>query len=157
MKKENNHKYEIFNLVKKINNSKNNSEKIAYLKNLKNIIEKFINTFTQKEDYSFYYRKQNNKDEEIIPMYYEKMYFYLNYLFTAYSSLLSLEPEEKEEKENIMKNIKKNLNIFSKNHISYCPSLVDIFKNNDNELYVELFILILGFYSQRGLDYLSES
>jgi len=86
-------------------------------------------------------------------MYYEKMYFYLNYLFTAYSKLLLYETGEKKT---IIKNIKKYLTIFSNKHTSYCPSLVNIFVNNNNELYAELFIQILGYYSQRGLDYLDE-
>ena len=81
------------------------------------------------------------------------MYFYLNYLFIAYSYLLSLETGEKIT---IIKNIKKYLKIFSNKHISYCPSLVNIFVNNDNELYAELFIQILGYYSERGIDYLDE-
>ena len=84
-------------------------------------------------------------------MYYEKMYFYLNYLFTAYSYLLSLETGEKKI---IKKNIKKYLEIFSNKHTSYCPSFVNIFVNNDNELYAELFIQILGYYSERGIYYL---
>ena len=146
MIKEKNYKYEIFNLVTKIKDSKNNSEKIEYLQKLKNIIEKFIDTFTKEVD-SFWYC---NKNTESI-MYYEKMYFYLNYLFTAYSYLLSLETGEKKI---IKKNIKKYLEIFSNKHTSYCPSLVDIFANNDNELYAELFIQILGYYSERGIYYL---
>lgn len=146
MIKEKNYKYEIFNLVTKIKDSKNNSEKIEYLKKLKNIIEKFIDAFT-KEVVSFW--RYNNNTESI--MYYEKMYFYLNYLFTAYSYLLSLEAGEKKT---ITKNIKKYLEIFSNNHTSYCPSLVNIFVNNDNVLYAELFIQILGYYSERGLNYL---
>jgi molecular chaperone DnaK (HSP70) len=90
MIKEKNYKYEIFNLVAKIKDSKNNSEKIEYLQKLKNIIEKFIDTFTKEVDSFWRY----NKNTESI-MYYEKMYFYLNYLFTAYSYLLSLETGEK--------------------------------------------------------------
>ena len=83
MIKEKNYKYEIFNLVTKIKDSKNNSEKIEYLQKLKNIIKKFIDIFTKEIDSFWYY---NNNTESII--YYEKMYFYLNYLFTAYSYLL---------------------------------------------------------------------
>jgi len=146
MKKEKNYKYEIFNLATKIKDSKNNSEKIEYLQKLKNIIEKFIDTFT-KEVVSFW--RKNNNTESI--MYYEKMYFYLNYLFPAYSKLLSLEAGEKIT---IIKNIKKYLEIFSNKHTSYCPSLVNIFVDNDNALYAELFIQILGYYSERGLYYL---
>ena len=148
MIKEKNYKYEIFNLVTKIKDSKNKSEKIEYLQKLKNIIEKFIGTFTKEVD-SFF---NENKNTESI-MYYEKMYFYLNYLFTAYSKLLLYETGEKKT---IIKNIKKYLTIFSNKHTSYCPSLVNIFVNNNNELYAELFIQILGYYSQRGLDYLDE-
>ena len=171
MEKEKNYKYEIFNLVTKIKDSKNNSEKIKNLLELKNIIEKFIDTFTKKVD-SFW--KDNNNTESI--MYYEKMYFYLNYLFTAYSNLLLFEAgvDDKKEgkgkttypngdtyerdfkKETIIKNIKKYLGIFSNKHTSYCPSLVNIFVNNDNELYAELFIQILGYYSERGTHYLDE-
>ena len=87
-------------------------------------------------------------------MYYEKMYFYLNYLFSAYSNLLLLENGNKKK---IIKNIKEYLKIFSENHTSYCPSLVNIFANNDNKLFAELFIQILGYYSQRGLEYLDKN
>ena len=145
MIKEKNYKYEIFNLATKIKDSKNNKEKIEYLQKLKNIIEKYIDTFTKEVDS---YWNFNNNPESI--MYYEKMYFYLNYLFTAYSNLLLLEAGEKKT---IIKNIKKYLEIFSNNHTSYCPSLVNIFEKNDNELYAELFIQILGYYSQRGTYY----
>jgi len=148
MTKEKNYKYEIFNLVTKIKDSKNKSEEIEYLQKLKNIIEKFIGTFTKEVDSFFNY----NKNTESI-MYYEKMYFYLNYLFTVYSKLLLYETGEKKT---IIKNIKKYLAIFSNKHTSYCPSLVNIFVKNNNELYAELFIQILGYYSQRGLDYLDE-
>ena len=149
MRKEKNYKFEIFDLVNKIKESKNNSEKVLYLKSLEEIIEKFINTFKKEEDSFFFKRK--DEDKEPISMYYEKMYFYLNYLFTAYSNLLLLENKNKEK---IINNIKEYLKIFSENHTSYCPSLVNIFANNDNKLFVELFIQILGYYSQRGLEYL---
>ena len=49
------------------------------------------------------------------------------------------------------------MKIFSENHTSYCPSLVNIFANNDNKLFAELFIQILGYYSQRGLEYLDKN
>ena len=95
MRKEKNYKFEIFDLVDKIKESKNNSEKVLYLKNLEEIIEKFIDTFTKEEDSFFFKRKE--EDKEPIPMYYEKMYFYLNYLFSAYSKLLLLENGNKKK------------------------------------------------------------
>ena len=49
------------------------------------------------------------------------------------------------------------MKIFSENHTSYCPSLVNIFANNDKNLFAELFIQILGYYSQRGLEYLDKN
>ena len=46
----------------------------------------------------------------------------------------------------------KNIYKYLKKGTSFCPSLVQIFLNNNDEIFGELCIQILGYYSQRGTE-----
>ena len=80
------------------------------------------------------------------------MYFYLKPLFQTYSKLLNSYKTEEIEKENIVSKIRDYLKIFEKKGTSFCPSLVKIFSNNDDDIFGEFCIQILGYYSQRGTE-----
>ena len=141
MKNERNYKKEIFELINTINNSFDNEyKKYYYLTKLTNTIEKFINSF-------------NN---DIIDIYNATMYFYLNYLFSAYSLLFSSNLIEENDKNDIISKIKKYLEIFEKSGTSYCYSLVIIFINNNDNIFGDLCIQILGYYSSRGTEFYIE-
>ena len=135
---ERNYKYEINDLKNKINNCNDPDIQFDLFKKLENTIESFISTF--------------NSDNEDNYIYKEKIHYYLKPLFKTYSMLLNFYKTEENEKDNIVSKIKKYLQIFEKKCISFCPSLVQIFLNNNDEIFGELCIQILGYYSQRGTE-----
>ena len=125
-------------LINKINNYNDPDIQFDLFKKLENTLESFISTF--------------NSDNEDNYIYKEKIHFYLKPLFKTYSILLNFNKTEENEKENIISKIKKYLQIFEKKRTSFCPSLVEIFLNNNDEIFGELCIQILGYYSQRGTE-----
>lgn len=143
---EKNYKNEINELIKKINNtnnSNNSKNHLLYLQNLKSLIENFINSFDNI----------NNPDNITLQ---EKRHYYLTLLFNVYSMLLNLGfLLSIEEKEDIISKVLKYLNFFELKGTGYCSSLVTIFYNNDNEIFGEFCVQILGFYSKRGTEYFS--
>ena len=62
-----------------------------------------------------------------------------------------------EEKEDIISKVKNYLKIYEKKGTSYGSSLVKIFKDNDNDIFVDFCIEILSYYSQRGTEYYSNN
>ena len=77
----------------------------------------------------------------------------MSFLFNVYSLLLnfgSLLSEE--EKEKIILKIKKYFELFKTKNIGYCEALVKIFINNDNNIFGEFCVIIIGYYSQRGTE-----
>ena len=141
---ERNYKKEISYLMDKINSEIDLKELYGHLINLKSTIENFINSF--------------NNDLLDNHAYKEKMHFYLIYLFNAYSYLLNLnELLPTEEKENIIRKTKKYLEIFEKSGTNFCRSLVYIFIKNEDDIFGELCIQILGYYSQRGTELYSNN
>ena len=141
---ERNYKFEIYSLIKKINNTNEVEEQFNLLEKLCETIEKFIESFNKNIEDNFAYK--------------EKMHFYLTYLFNTYSCLFNLKTFLNEfEEDNILSKIKKYLEIFEKKGTTFCPSLVYIFKNNDDEIFGELCIQILGYYSQKGTELYSNN
>jgi len=64
------------------------------------------------------------------------MYYYLIYLFNCYSSLFNFKALLSiEEKDDIIFKVKNYLEIFEKSGTSYGLSLINIFKDNDNEVF----------------------
>ena len=53
-------------------------------------------------------------------------------------------------------NKKNYLTIYETSGSSYGLALAKIFKENENDIFAEFMLQILGYYSQRGLDYLDE-
>ena len=137
---ERNTKYEMNELIKKINNSSIKEEQLKLLNDLNNIIEQFLELFKEKME-----------DND---MYLEKIHFYLNYLFNSYSLILDFNSDfiDEEEQDKIVTKIKKYLKIFEKRGTSYCSSLIEIFYKNNDNIFGELCIQILGYYSQRGTE-----
>ena len=132
-------------LINKINNTLQSEEQFNYLIKLENTIETFIASF-------------NTNMEVNNDIYKEKMHFYLKKLFKVYSLLLNFNLcLTEDEKENILSKTKKYLEIYEKKGTGYCPSLVEIFINNEDEIFTELCIQILGFYSERGTEYYSNN
>ena len=107
---------------------------------LKEYIEKFINTFDR-----------NNIINDTLR---EKLYYYLIHLFNTYSALLNFSTFlTKDEKDDIYLKVKDYLTIFEKEGISYGSSLVQIFKDNEMEIFAEFYIQILEYYSQKATEY----
>ena len=139
---ERNYKKEINNLYKEINTLTNPQEQFYAIRKLQNCIETFINTF--------------NKDNMENETYKQKMYYYLTYLFNCFSSQLNFTNLISiEEKDEIFLKVKNYLEIFKKNGTSYGSTLVKIFKDNENYIFGEFIIQILGYYSQRATEYYS--
>ena len=96
-------------------------------------IENFIDTF-DKENY----------------FYKEKVHHYLTYLFSAYSFSLNYKTIiTDEEKKMIKAKIINYFQIFSESGTSYCISLLKLFIDNDDDIFGEICITVLQFYSQR--------
>ena len=141
---ERNYKKEINKLYNQINTLTNPQEQFLCIRQLQNCIENLINSF--------------NKDNMENETYKQKMYYYLIYLFNCYSTLLNFkELLSYEEKDDIIFKIKNYLEIFAKNGTSYGLSLINIFKNNENDIFGDFCIQILGYYSQRGTVYYSNN
>ena len=140
---ERNYKKEINSLYKEINSLTDPQEQFYTIRKLQNCIEAFINTFD----------KDNMENET----YRQKMYYYLTYLFNCFSSLLNLKSLISiEEKDEIFLKVKNYLELFKEKGTSYGSSLVKIFKDNDNDIFGEFIIQILGYYSQRATEYYSD-
>ena len=137
---ERNYKKEINKLYNEINTLTDPKEQYYTIIKLKNTIENFVNSFN----------KENMENET----YKQKMYYYLTYLFNCYSSLLNFKNLiSDEEKDDIISKVKNYLQNFEKTGTSYGSTLVKIFKDNENDIFGEFFIQILGYYSQRGTEY----
>ena len=140
MSMEKNYKNEIHKLFEEINNSTNKEEQYLLLQELQTNIENFIETF--------------NKDLEVNYTYKQKMYYYLNNLFNAYSCSLNFSAYiSEEEKENIISKVKNYLLIYQESGTNFASSLIQIFQDNDIEVFGEFCLQILSFYSQRGTQF----
>ena len=137
---ERNYKNEINQLLIKINELTDPNEQYYNLQQLQKYIEEFIETF--------------NKDISDNYAYKQKMYYCLNLLFISYSCSLNFKNlMSEEEKKNIINKVKNYLEIFKKSGTSYGASLIKIFKDNEDEIFLEFFLQILSYYSQRGTEY----
>ena len=137
---ERNYKNEINQLFNKINNLTDPNEQYYNLQQLQKCIEAFIQTFSDdiKDNYT----------------YKQKVYYYLNYLFISYSFTFNFTNLLKaEEKSNIINKVKKYLEIFQKSGTSYGASLIKIFNENDDDIFLGFCLQIIGYYSQRGTEY----
>ena len=141
---ERNYKDEIIKLIKKINSEIEPDDQYISLINLQNSIEYLIDNL--------------DKNYFETDIYKEKVHYYLTYLFNTYSCLLNFKLKlSNEEKENIILKVKNYLEIFENRGTTYCPSLVKQFIENDDEIFGEFCVLILGYYSQRGTNYYSNN
>ena len=141
---ERNYKKEINNLYNQINVLTNPQEQYLTLRKLQNCIESLINSF-----------EKNSMGNET---YKQKMYFYLIYLFNCYSSIFNFKALVSiEEKMDIINKVKNYLTIFESSGTSYGLALAKIFKENENDIFAEFMLQILGYYSQRGTVYYSNN
>ena len=141
---EKNYKSEILKLINKVNTLTDQEEQYSCLQLLQQSIENFISTFNKDISDNFTYKM--------------KMHFYLTYLFNVYSLLLNFKLLlSEEEKEDIISKVKNYLSIFANKGTSFASSLIKIFKDNDDDIFGEFCIQILGYYSQRGTEYYSNN
>ena len=139
---ERNYKNEINKLFNKVNSLTDQNEQFSCLQLLQKCIENFIETFNKDINDNFTYK--------------QKVHYYLTYLFNAYSCLLNFKSLiSVEEKEDIISKVKNYLEIFETKGTSFASSLVKIFKENDDDIYGDFCIQVLGYYSQRGTEYYS--
>ena len=141
---ERNYKKDMCYFIKKINNSPNEIEQFFNLQQLQNTIENFIEYFNNDIKSNFTLK--------------EKMHYYLTYLFNTYSCLFQRFSLylRKQEKKNIISRIKNYLRFFGTNNPIYCISLVRIFIDNDDYIFGELCIELLGYFSQKGTELYSK-
>ena len=141
---ERNYKKEIFSLFNKINTLTNPNEQYLSIQQLQKCIENFIETFNKKDMENETYK--------------QKTYYYLAYLFNCYSSLLNFESlVSQEEIDEIVIKVKNYLQVFEKSGTNYAATLVNIFKDNDNDIFGEFCVQVLGYYSQRATIYYSDN
>ena len=141
---ERNYKKEINNLYNQINSLTNPQEQYLTLKKLQNCIENLINSF-----------EKNNMGNET---YKQKMYYYLIYLFNCYSSIFNFKALVSiEERSDIITKVKNYLTIYESSGSSYGLALAKIFKENEDDIFAEFMLQILGYYSQRGTVYYSNN
>ena len=108
---ERNYKNEITKLFSKINSLTDPVEQFYNLQQLQNCIENFIETFNKDIIDNFTYK--------------QKIYYYLTYLFNAYSASLNFKELINEEmKEDIIYKVKNYLDIFNNKGTNFCSSLV---------------------------------
>ena len=144
MLSERNYKKEINQLINKINNEIDQNEQYSALQLLQVCIENLLENF--------------NKDFIDNYTYQKKMHYYLIILFNTYSLLLNFKSLiTDEEKEDIIKKVKNYLEIFKNKGTSFGSSLIKIFKDNEDNIFGECCIQILGYYSQRGTEYYSNN
>jgi molecular chaperone DnaK (HSP70) len=144
MSLERNYKNEINKLFNKVNTLTDPNEQYLTLQQLQRCIENFIETFDKDMEDNFIYK--------------QKMHYYLTYLFNAYSLSLNFQSLISEEEiEYITTKVTNYLQIYEKKGTSFASSLVKIFKDNDDDIFGEFCIQVLGFYSQRGTEYYSNN
>ena len=80
----------------------------------------------------------------------EKLHYYLTYLFEVYSRLFNLNIVANKEKDIIFSKIKNYLDKYKENDLSYYPSLLKLFINNDNNIFGKICIHILRNYLNKG-------
>ena len=137
MEEENNYKKNINFYLNKLKNEKNETILYHELPNLRTNIEKFID-----------FLSKDIEDNDTLK---EKINHYLAYLFGVYSRLLNLVIINNKEKGIIISNIKNYLKLFKEDGLRYCPSLISIFNNNnDNNAFGEIWIQILNYYLEKG-------
>ena len=141
---ERNYKKEINELFNKVNSLTDQAEQYLTLQQLKECLEKFIETFNKDNVDNFTYK--------------QKMHYFLTYLFNTYSSMLNYKFYiSQEEKEDIIFKIKNYLEIYEKRGINFAASLVKIFNDNEDEIFGEFCIQLLSFYSQRATEFYSNN
>ena len=139
IKSEKKYKREIYNYINIINSSNERNEQYLILIKLQNTIENFIDSF----------KKDNYNNDTFM----HKIYKYLTILFNVYSLLLNFGSLlSSEEKENIILKIKNYFEFFKTENINFCEHLVKIFINNEDEIFGEFCIIIMGYYSQKGTE-----
>ena len=140
---EKNYKNEINKLFNKVNTLTDQEEQYSCLQLLQKCIENFIDTFNKEND-NFTYK--------------QKMHYYLTYLFNAYSCLLNFKSLiSEEEKEDIITKVNNYLEIYKDKGTSFGSSLIKIFEDNEDDIFCNFCIQILGYYSQRGTEYYSNN
>ena len=144
MVNERNYKNEINKLFNKINSSTDQQEQYLSLQQLQKCIENFLETF--------------NKDIEDNFTYKQKMHYYLTYLFSSFSLYLNFKNLiSDEEKDDIITKVKNYLQIYEGKGTSFASSLVKQFKDNEDDIFGEFCLQVLGYYSQRGTEYYSNN
>ena len=136
-----NYKGEINKLSNLINTATNKEEKLGYLRVYQFMLEKYI------------YSIVNGVDKENFTLK-RKLFFYLKLLFNAYSFSLSYtDLTTVAERKEIISLINNHLKYFKQSAINFYLTLVDIFKNNDNDIFCQFFINVLSYYSYKGTEY----
>ena len=136
MNNERNYKKIINNSYNKLKNETNLTVLHNELPKLRDSIEKYIDSFSK-----------DIKDNFTLK---EKLHYYLTYLFEVYSRLFNLNIVANKEKDIIFSKIKNYLDKYKDNDLSYYPSLLKLFINNDNNIFGKICIHILRNYLNKG-------
>lgn len=121
------------------------NKKIQILENYNDIILKNINEINSKED-----------EEGLNGNNIEKYFFYTYQLFESYEEMLSLKKEHKIDKnlDYILENIHKYINIFRKQNNYYIKQFLDLFKDTDSHIFLNVFYYSIKNFNEMGQYYI---
>ena len=137
--------YDIEKYINNYINIKDINKKIQILENYNEIILKKINEINSKEE-----------EEGINGNNIEKYFFYTYQLFESYEEMLSLKKDYKIDKnlDYILENIHKYINIFKKQNNYYIKQFLDLFKDTDSNIFLNIFYYSIKNFNEMGQYYI---
>ena len=137
-----NYKKNVLNLIKVYNNAKDNKIKINALEKYNTYIENSIKETHFEEN-------QVNNNNNI-----EKYFFYTYQLLESFEEILYLSKDEN-KKDDILKEIKKKIDIFKNQSIYYIKEIIELFKISEREIFLKILLYSFEAFNEYGLDYLN--
>ena len=118
------------------NEEEEDEDKYNILLNYNCILEEFINLFDKDFD-----------NETLV----EKYYIYIKQLIQSYTKLMNMKENiTKGDIENILKNIKEYIKIFTKQNSGYLDDLVEIMKEMNKKYFYEIIVIIMEQLNECG-------
>ena len=134
--------YDINKYIEKYKQTNDIDKKIQILQNYNEIIIRAIDDINPDENETGINGNNINK-----------YYFYVYQLFESYEELLFLnntESKKKEIDENILENIQKYINIFKRQNIYYIKQFVDLFKDTEQNTFLNIFYYSIQNFNEMG-------
>ena len=137
------HEINVQNLIKIYTSSNNSGDKIRALESYNKII---LGKITEINE--------DNKPENINENNIEIYFFYVYQLLESYEEILYLN-DDGEKKNNIIKEIKKYIDVFKKQSCYYIKEIIYLFRLAEREIFLEIFHYSIHVLNESGLDYLN--